>query len=369
MIKKSLALILGGQSAEHDISILSAYNIYKALDAATYDVTLIGIERKSGRWVLLDKELFSEIGGKIGSSERLFARARSVFLAPSSDDEATVISLEDCRPLFTIDLAFPVLHGPNGEDGTVQGLLRMLGIAFVGCDVAGSAIGMDKDIAKRLLRDAGLNVAKFETATPNNCPLYKDVSVRLGALLFVKPARMGSSVGVNKVVDQASYEAAVKEAFSFDHKIIIEEAVNKAREVEVSVIGNLDPEASIPGEIVTNFSSHNFYSYQAKYLDNQGARTQIPLNVSNSLRSLISHDALKVYTTLGLDGMARVDFFLTPDEKVIVNEVNTIPGFTDISMYPMLWKESGLEISQLLNRLITDALERHRRKKMLSSKA
>jgi len=258
---------------------------------------------------------------------------------------------------------FPVLHGPFGEDGTVQGLLKLANIPFVGASVLGSAIGMDKDVMKRLLRDARVPIGRFHVYGRSAAdrikftPLTKD----LGQPLFVKPANLGSSVGISKVEKRSELEAAVRNAFRFDNKILIEEFI-EGREIECSVIGNDDPIASLPGEIVTG---HNFYSYDAKYIDDQGSRLEIPAKLPRAIVKSVREIAIKTYRTLCCEGMARVDFFVKANGQVLVNEINTIPGFTQISMYPKMWAASGISYPKLIDRLIQLALQRFRQEQKL----
>jgi D-alanine-D-alanine ligase len=263
--------------------------------------------------------------------------------------------------LGALDVVFPILHGPFGEDGTVQGLLKLANLPFVGAGVLGSAVGMDKDVMKRLLRDADVPIGKFlvfQRADKINFALVKKT---LGMPLFVKPANLGSSVGISKVAKPAEFAAAVKEAFRYDNKIIIEEFI-KGREIECSVLGNDKPIASLPGEIVVN---RDFYSYAAKYLDDQGARLEIPASLPKARIKEVRDLALRAYRALCCEGMARVDFFVQANGRVLVNEINTIPGFTKISMYPKMWEATGISYSKLIDRLIQLAIQRHGSEKRL----
>jgi D-alanine-D-alanine ligase len=258
---------------------------------------------------------------------------------------------------------FPVLHGPFGEDGTIQGLLKLANLPFVGASVLGSAIGMDKDVMKRLLRDASIPVGRFHAydRTTADRIQFSHIKKALGQPLFVKPANLGSSVGISKVASRPELEAAVKKAFRFDNKILIEEFI-EGREIECSVLGNDDPMASLPGEIVTG---HNFYSYEAKYIDDQGSRLEIPAKLPRATVKSVQEIAITTYKTLCCEGMARVDFFVKNDGQVLVNEINTIPGFTQISMYPKMWEASGIPYPKLIDRLIQLALQRFRREQRL----
>src|SRR3989344_7305288 len=240
---------------------------------------------------------------------------------------------------------FPVLHGPFGEDGTMQGLLKLANIPFVGADVLGSAIGMDKDAMKRLLRDAGIPIGRFVVLKKNETSSYKNIVKMLGLPLFIKPANLGSSVGVHKVHNEKGFDEALNDGFSFDTKVIVEEFID-GREIECSVLGNDDPIASVSGEIIVK---DEFYSYNAKYIDEDGAMLEIPAKITKSQVRKVQELAIKTFKILECSGMARVDFFMTKKEKIIVNEINTIPGFTSISMYPKLWEASGIGYSELIS--------------------
>jgi D-alanine-D-alanine ligase len=262
-----------------------------------------------------------------------------------------------------LDVVFPVLHGPFGEDGTVQGLLKLANIAFVGAGVLGSAVGMDKDVMKRLLRDAGIPIARFIVVNGHSSEKisFDYAREQLGLPVFVKPANLGSSVGIHKVKNREEFEQAVDDAFNYDNKILIEECIH-GREIECSVLGNANAIASVPGEILPR---HEFYSYEAKYLDENGAVLEVPAKLTPAISERIRELAIKVFSVLCCEGMARVDFFLRDGEDLIVNEINTIPGFTRISMYPKLWEASGISYSELIGRLIQLAIERFDREKRL----
>jgi D-alanine-D-alanine ligase len=264
-----------------------------------------------------------------------------------------------------LDVIFPVLHSPFGEDGTVQGLLKLANTAFVGAGVLGSAVGMDKDVMKRLLRDAGITIARFLVANRYSAKQigFDDARDQLGLPLFIKPANLGSSVGIHKAKNRAEFERAVSDAFNYDNKILIEECV-RGREIECSVLGNDNPIASVPGEVLPR---HEFYSYEAKYLDENGAVLEIPAKLPPTTSERIRQLAIKTFSVLCCEGMARVDFFLRNDGEIIVNEINTIPGFTRISMYPKLWEATGISYTELIDRLIQLALERFEREKRLKT--
>ena len=358
--KLRVALLFGGKSAEHEISLISARNIVAAMDKNKYDVVAIGID-KQGRWHL-DEDARLLRGTAPAAVD--FKDADNI-AAVLPGDGATPVVRNSGSGLGTIDVVFPVLHGPFGEDGTVQGLLKLANIPFVGAGVLGSAVGMDKDVMKRLLRDAKIPIAKFLVFERSDQSTISFGKVRkaLGLPLFVKPANLGSSVGISKVNKKNQFADAVRLAFRYDNKIIIEEGIH-GREIECSVLGNEEPIASLPGEIVVQ---HDFYSYDAKYIDDQGARLEIPAQLPKKIIKEIQQTALRAYRALCCEGMARVDFFLRPNGEVLVNEINTIPGFTKISMYPKMWEASGLSYSRLINRLIELALQRARNEKKLSS--
>ena len=268
-----------------------------------------------------------------------------------------------------VDVVFPVLHGPHGEDGTVQGLLELANVPFVGAGVLGSAVGMDKDVMKRLLRDAGIPVANFIAIRRHEYRRDPLAVLRraesLGFPLFVKPANLGSSVGVTRVLSRAQLPAALQTAFDYDLKVIVEESIT-GREIECAVLGNDVPAASIPGEIVVT-RADGFYSYDAKYLDEQGARLQVPAALDAHLTREVQRLSLATFQALECSGLARVDFFLRPDRQLLVNEINTLPGFTAMSMYPKLWAASGVSPRELVSRLIDLAIERHEQKRSLRS--
>ncbi len=360
-------MLFGGESAEHEVSLQSAKNVVEAIDRNRYDVTLIRIDR-SGCWHLDDETSLSPGAVNLRRID-LSSGTRNLALAPG--EGGNLITRDGGDPLPELDVIFPVLHGPMGEDGTIQGLLRLAHIPFVGPSVLGSAIGMDKDAAKRLLRDAGVPVAPFITVLDRElAPSWDKVKAELGAPVFVKPANMGSSVGVSKVSSDVEYQAALDEAFSFDTKVLLEFTL-QGRELECAVLGNEHPEASIPGEVAPK---HEFYSYDAKYLDAAGADLTIPADVDPKTVERVQELSVRVFQILCCEGMARVDFFLTTkssntftEGELVVNEINTIPGFTRISMYPKLWAATGISYPNLIDRLIQLAIDRWERDHTLKS--
>lgn len=319
-MKKKILILYGGKSVEHEVSINSAQNVIRALNPQKYMVDTLKIEKD---YIYLE----------------------------------TIISrIKSC------DVVFPILHGPFGEDGTVQGLLKLMNVPFVGADVLGSAIGMAKDVTKRLLKESHILTTDFLVFTSNDID-YSSIKQKFGLPFFVKPANLGSSVGVNKVFTKAQLTRAIKEAFSCDAKILVEKYV-KGREIECSVLGNEDPIVSLPGEVIVK---KGFYSYEAKYIDPNVAVLKIPVELPDYLVKEIQNIAIKTFKTLCCSGMARVDFFLDKTDQIYVNEINTIPGFTNISMYPKLWEASGISYSELLDRLVNLAIERHRKEQKLKT--
>ncbi|MBN8548112.1 MAG: D-alanine--D-alanine ligase [Deltaproteobacteria bacterium] len=353
--KTRVAIIFGGKSEEHEVSVRSARNVIEAIDKSKYEVVLIGIDKK-GSWHLNDASRFlldCACADPVSST----SSAKDVTLV-SRHNHGELIGTAQEASFGTIDVVFPILHGPNGEDGTMQGLLKLAGIPFVGPGVLGSAVSMDKDVTKRLLRDAGIPIGRFETfdRSEQNSIDLKGVIQRLKLPLFVKPANLGSSVGISKAKDEASLKKALDFAFTFDRKALVEEFI-EGREIEVAVLGNEHPEASLPGEIITG-SQHEFYSYDAKYIDNDGQRIEIPANLPQAVVENLRAMAVKTFKVLCCEGMSRVDFFVKKDGSILVNEINTIPGFTNISMYPKLWEASGIPYAQLIDKLIQFAIQR-----------
>ena len=350
MGKIRVGILFGGKSCEHEISLLSAKSVIEALDQDKYEPVLISID-KTGAWHVRDA-LNYLIDSENPKQVRLQGEQGSVAIVPKDEGDALVNTSSAASA--AVDVIFPVLHGTYGEDGTVQGLLKMAGIPFVGADVLGSAIGMDKDVCKRLLKEAGIPIAKFVVVRvfEKENFSYEYFTKELGLPFFIKPANAGSSVGVSKVKTREDFQKGMQDAFLYDRKVIVEEFIS-GREIECSVLGNDHPIASLPGEVIPE---HEFYSYEAKYLDENGARFEIPVFLPEDVVKNIQQTAIQVFKTLCCEGMARIDFFLTKEGKLFVNEINTIPGFTKISMYPKLWQVSGVSYKVLLDRLIGLAL-------------
>jgi D-alanine-D-alanine ligase len=383
-VKRRVIILFGGRSAEHEVSLLSARNVYLALDRARFEPLLIGID-KQGRW---RAEPTESLLGATGDPRvlKLAAAAREVAVpvrpeipgeagpaAAGAASGALAPARADEGPLSILgreDVVFPVLHGTYGEDGTVQGLLELADVAYVGSGHLGSGIGMDKDVSKRLLLAAGIPVVPFRLITAGDLRRDPEGAARraaeLGFPLFVKPANAGSSVGVSKVKDPVALLPALRAALGYDVKALAEQAVD-AREIECAVLGNDDPQASVPGEIVVTHPD-GFYSYDAKYVDENGAAIRIPADLPPETAQRVRELSIATFRALELSGMARVDFFL--DRKtgaLAVNEVNTIPGFTAISMYPKLWEASGIPPQQLVSKLIDLALERRAARRALKT--
>lgn len=362
MKKINVGIVFGGKSTEHEVSLQSTKNIIQAMDQEKYEITLIGID-KQGQWYLCDQADFLINEDKPKEIRMKHTGIPVAFLLGKETEQ--LVCFSNPNSYKTIDVVFPVLHGAYGEDGTMQGLLKLVNVPFVGPSVLGSAIGMDKDVAKRLLRDAGIPIAKFATyqqweqETINFDSLVKE----LGLPLFVKPANLGSSVGIHKVHNKEEFSKAVQDAFTFDRKILIEEFI-AGWEIECAILGNENLSASPIGAIIPQ---QEFYSYDAKYMDEKGATIQIPADISPALTKQIQELAVKTCKVLCCEGMTRVDFFLTKENKMIINEINTIPGFTKISMYPKLWEISGLPYKDLLDKLIALARERFKKEEEIKS--
>ena len=315
--KITVAVLAGGKSAEHEVSLASVKNVLNAIDRDKYHVFEIKID-KNGKW---------------------WHRDTAILLSPNFG-EGVIINQNNAEILANIDVVYPVLHGPYGEDGTLQGFVKMAGLPCVGSGTLSSSVCMDKDIAKRLFRDAGIDIADFVTIRKSdiNKLSYEEIVEKLGNELFLKPANMGSSVGVSFTDTKEKFKEALKEAFLYDDKVIVEEKI-VGREIECAVLGNDFPKSSAPGEIVPTKS---FYSYESKYLDADDARLDVPANLPEELIEPLKEIAIKAYQCLECKGLSRVDMFLTPDNRIIINEINTLPGFTQISMYPKLWDYSGI---------------------------
>jgi D-alanine-D-alanine ligase len=360
--KIKIGVLYGGRSGEHDVSLCSAASVVSALDRNKYEVTAIGIDR-DGRWYVQDKP---EIIPDKDFGRKLALKKSGTWLVNHFEqkNKLHLYNIKNKNKEVVIDVIFPVLHGTFGEDGTLQGLLELAMVPYIGADVTGSTVGMDKDVAKRLLKEAGIPVVPSLTINKqqwkdNQKLIIKSAPDILGLPVFIKPVCTGSSVGVKKVKKKELLVKAINFAFQFDTRVMIEKAVD-CREIECAVLGNDNPSPSVLGEIIP---SHEFYSYEAKYLDPEGAKLLIPAEINKALADKIRKIAVDGYMALGCSSMARVDFFLDKKtNKFYLNEINTLPGFTSISMYPKLWEATGLKYSDLLDKLIALALERHQKK-------
>lgn len=349
-----VGLLFGGRSAEHEVSIASATSILDTLNREKYQPVLIGIAKDGTWWYAEDPPSLRDV----------FHRGQRVFLVPEPGPAVLhTASGGSCRPVATVDVFFPILHGTYGEDGTVQGLLELIGVPYVGADVLASAVGMDKEVQKRLFDQEGLPVVNWRLIYRSQWEkqpqqVLAEVRRRFAFPVFVKPATLGSSVGMSKVHQVEDLPAALDLAAAYAEKILVERAVN-AREIEVSVLGNEEPRASLPGEVVPH---REFYDYAAKYLEH-GTKLLVPAPLLRRQVVKFQNYAVRAFRAVAAHGMARVDFFLErATGRIYVNEINTIPGFTAVSMYPRLWEASGLPYPQLLDELIALALERHREK-------
>ncbi len=360
MNKLRVAIVFGGRSAEHEVSLQSARNVIESLDKNKYEPILIGID-KEGRWFLNENSI-QLLHASDPKLIRLSESKKEIALTPNGS-ASSLISLSDHEHIGDIDVIFPVLHGPYGEDGTIQGLARLANLPCVGAGILGSSVGMDKDVMKRLLRDAGIPIGRFVTITARtrHSFSYAGLSEELSRILYVKPANLGSSVGISRVQNESEFIAALDCAFSYDLKVVVEEEI-KGREIECAVLGNEEPRASIPGEVIPHAA---FYSYEAKYIDDNGAGLEIPARLSPDQVKRVQEIAVNTFQTLDCLGMARVDVFLTPDDRIIVNEINTIPGFTSISMYPKLWAISGVPYQELVDELIRLAMDDYEKRSRL----
>jgi D-alanine-D-alanine ligase len=373
--KLRVGIIYGGRSGEHEVSIASAAAVVQNLDKQRYEAIPIRIE-KDGRWIIADRLPTSSSAAEVieqsraQTAHRLGRGGREAHLVAHPGEEQIMTIERGSSPSITglaLDVVFPVLHGPYGEDGTVQGLLELANIPYVGAGVLSSAVGMDKAVAKLVFAARGLPQTAYMVVLRNEwlsapAKVKKDVSSTLGYPVFVKPANLGSSVGISKAKNDAGLPMAIDLAAEFDRKIVIEAAVPNAREIEIAVLGNDNPEVSVPGEVVP---SREFYDYEAKYLDDD-SRTIIPAELPAATTVEVQRLAVEAFRALDCAGMARVDFLMDGGTgKLYVNEINTIPGFTTISMYSKMWAASGVPYPELLDRLIALARERHTEKQQI----
>ena len=376
-----VGVLYGGRSGEHEVSLASAAAVFGNLDKKRYEAIPIRID-KDGRWALADRAPTATSASEVIEQARLDAArplrsGREVhFMARPSQE--TILSIDRAaaqgddlgRAIVTglnLDVIFPVLHGPYGEDGTIQGLLELANVPYVGAGVLASAVGMDKAVMKVVFTAHGLPVGPYRVVMRHDwdrrrSAIVRDLEAELGFPMFVKPANLGSSVGISKAKNPSDLAGAIDLAGSFDRKIVVEAAVPAAREIECAVLGNDEPEASVPGEVIP---SREFYDYEAKYLDD-GSKTIIPADLPDDVAAEIRRLSIEAFRAIDCAGMARVDFLVSrPAGRIFLNEVNTIPGFTTISMYSKMWAASGVEYPVLLDRLIALAIERHAEKQQL----
>jgi D-alanine-D-alanine ligase len=352
-----VAVLFGGRSAEHEVSVVSAHSVLGALDLDRFDVVTIGID-KQGRWhhlpALPEAARESELPSVGAASGAVVALSRE-------PGDAALVTDDGSRR--EIDVVLPLLHGPFGEDGTIQGMLEMAGIPYVGSGVLASAVGMDKAVQKVLFNAAGLPIVPHEVVHERDWEDDREgVEARAAALgmpVFVKPATLGSSVGITKVKLLDELPAAIEEALSYARKALVERSMEGAREIECAVLGNDDPVASLPGETI---AAGEWYDYRAKYLDDE-TRLEVPADLRDDVVGEIQRMAVVAFRAIDCSGMARVDFFFREPDEVVLNEINTIPGFTAVSMYPKMWEASGLSYPELIDRLVELALERHRKER------
>ena len=348
--KTSVAILYGGKSVEHEVSINSAKNIDEFIDKEKFDVIRIGIS-KTGRWFLTEKVLTD------------FSSSQPVTY--SLDPQKKGFFIQDSGKHINVDIMFPVLHGTDGEDGSIQGMLTTMGIPFVGTGVMGSAIAMNKLFSKRLMEAADIPVSRFQAYTTDERKSinYEKIKALLGLPFMVKAANLGSSVGVFKISEENDFDHAIAEAFHYDHTVICE-AFIEGRELECAVLGNHSARASQPGEIVVS-KDYEFYTYEAKYLNPDAAQLVIPADIDEQTAEKIKQLSVKAYQAVGCEDFARVDLFLSHDGEIFINEINTIPGFTNFSMFPMMWKNHGISFTQLITDLIEIAHQRFEKHKNL----
>lgn len=349
--KIRVGVLFGGRSAEHDVSLLSATNVMKAMDRTRYEVVPIGIARNGGWWLQEDAQMPGQ--------QPLRAEAGvPVALVPGGKGRLMVVGEASAADPAPLDVLFPVLHGPFGEDGTVQAYAEIAGLPYAGCGVLGSAIAMDKDVAKRLLREAGVPVARAICLTAGDAGDATTLEAEFGYPFFIKPARQGSSFGVSRVDGAQAVGPALQKAFEFDNKLLVEEFLS-GREIECAVLEHADGSLTVspPGEIVTS-KKHDFYNYEAKYFDPDGAAIHVPAQVSDDISARARHLAERAFRALSCEGIARIDFFLLEDGSLYLNEVNTMPGCTDRSMYPLALAECGVSYAGWIDVALEFALKR-----------
>jgi D-alanine-D-alanine ligase len=356
MKKIRLGFVFGYNSAEAEGSLRSARHIVENADSEKYDAILIAVD-KQGCW-RLQPSLENLIDRNYECSLKPDLSGNRLGLTPGGGE---LVDLDAAGQAVPVDVIFPLIPGPSGEDGTVQGMLKLAHIPFVGADVMGSAAGMDKEVTRRLCRDADIPMSRFLTVYGDKKPIFEEVVENLGLPFFIKPASMGTSIGISKVERKADYQAALRKAFSYDNKLVIEEAI-EAREVEIAVLGSDKPLLSVPGEVL---HQADWYSYHTKFLDPNGSDLEIPARLSSENAIEIRRLARLAYRTLGCEGFARLDFFIDPDDNIMFNEINTIPCLSRFSSYTLLWEASDVPVGELIDRLVSLALERFQRDERL----
>lgn len=342
--KPRVAILYGGRSVEHEISLRSAENVAAHIDKERFEVLLIGIDKK-GSWFLTES-----VDSNISEGSAI---------AITLDAGAPAILEADSQKKISIDIVFPVLHGTDGEDGSIQGLFTALDLPVVGSGVLGSAVSMDKLISKKVLNEGGIPVAKYIEFRKSELDgiRFENIVEQLGLPFMIKSANLGSSVGINKVSAEADFESALNESFRYGEKIIVEQFI-VGRELECAVIGNEKPRASFPGEIVL-IKDYDFYTYTAKYLDEDAIKIELPAKLDEKTTERIRQESVRAYEALRCEDFARVDLFLTEEGEIIINEINTIPGFTNASMFPMMWQHMGMSYTELISELISLCLKRY----------
>ena len=363
--KINVGVVFGGRSAEHEVSLMSAKSVVAAMSTEKYQVHLIGITQQ-GRWLYADEskqalEFKTVDEQELPAASIDFSNALPTLIDNSPESQGNVLA--------HLDVIFPILHGPYGEDGTIQGLFELCNVAYVGCSVAASAIAMDKALAKNAFKAAGLLqmdylVYKYANYCANPESVHQQITETLSYPVFIKPANMGSSIGISKAHDLSELKAGLVEAFKFDNKIIIEASADNCAEVECAILGLDEPKASTVGEI---FAGKEFYDYETKYFDGK-SKTVIPAALPDDVMEKVKREAIKAFEAIDGSGLSRVDFFVNRDtHQIYINEVNTMPGFTPISMYSKLWQASGIEYSELIDQLIEFALEKQQQKVRLNN--
>jgi D-alanine-D-alanine ligase len=349
--QKKVLILFGGRSTEHEVSINSARNVANAIDINLYDPVLVGISKESGTWYHFSGQAISQELNIVSDTTCDIDNIVNLFKAGPSCD------LKNAKGTLNIPIAFvlPITHGKYGEDGCLQGLCRMFNLPFAGPGVASSAVCMDKDFTKRILQSTNVPVCDYMTVYKGEQVTYEHIEKTLGVPFFLKPANTGSSVGVYKIKSKTEFDTYMPIVFRYDDKVVIEEFI-KGREIECAVLGNHDPIASVLGEIKPK---HDFYSYEAKYIDPDGAALTIPAQLDDSTSDQVKEYALAAYKALGCKGFARVDFFVTTTNEIYLNEINTLPGFTNISMYPKLFEASGIGYSELISRIIDHGMDEY----------